>query len=458
MKRYPIHQHGKPVTRRDFLAAGLIQAAGLMMAPSLYEMFLSSKTAAAAGEGPGFAVLDFAGGMAIPRNFMVGGQGGPSDRLPSYFTLGLGTTSGPNIAANTSYGLPMPTTSPFLQGFEQTASAACRAKVRFGSFCHRSIDDTQTNRHSALVLVSQVSSGRNIPTGVGNRPSASGGFTGVPEAVSALRPILLESTASLAAAVTLGGTVDLNASARAAWSKAVRKLVDAQGAKYQDRLGGAEFLERLKASADKNQEQAVATLTLDVRQMPDCQAIFGITPTTAPNDPACIEASIAYAATTRLSGPGCLFRGGYDYHSGGFDDNLSDAELDRNAGRVFGRFVELAHRLSVPVMIQMLTDGGSIFGNTSTGYRPYTDAGDRSLTILGYYDPQGPRAMVRQQVGYYTAGEVSSTRSIIGTDESKVAYGILANYLNVCGRLGEFSRIGGKVISAGETDQLLLFG
>ncbi len=456
-KLQEVKNHGKPITRREFLAAGLIEAAGVMMAPTLFDMFFRSNNAyAAAGDLPGFMVLDLAGGIAFPRNFLVG-KNAPDDRLKSYFTLGLGTTASANIAVNRDYGLPMPSTSPFLAGFLETCSAAARAKVRFGSFCHKSTDDTTTNRHSALVLVSELCKGNQIPLGVGARPSSSGGYSGTPNAVSSLRPLVIESSDSLGAALKIQGPLG-SAPSQQAWAKAVRSLIEAQGARYNNRLGGKEFIERLKESADQNVSVASQSLGLDVRQDAACQAIFGITPATAKNDPAVIRATIAFAAVKRISGPGCLFRGGYDYHVSGFDESVTDLERDKEAGREAGRVFELAHRSGVPVMIQMLTDGGTVFGNTASGYRGFTDSGDRSLTVLGVYDPAGPRPQPRLQVGSYTDGEVASIKSIIGTDESKVAYAVLANYLNVIGRLGEFSRYGANIFSASELDQVLLFG
>src|SRR5262245_25897416 len=94
-----LHDHRRPVTRRELLAQGFLGGLGMVMAPTLLGM-LGPRTAnaqtfvcsvrAGAGLVP-FIVLDLAGGANIAgSNVMVGGPGGQTDFLtaPGYSTLG----------------------------------------------------------------------------------------------------------------------------------------------------------------------------------------------------------------------------------------------------------------------------------------------------------------------------------------------------------------------------------
>ena len=67
------------------------------------------------------------------------------------------------------------------------------------------------------------------------------------------------------------------------------------------------------------------------------------------------------------------------------------------------------------------------------------------MTVMGYYRPDGvPKYRdtnngPRKQVGHYTNGQGADLNTLVGSKPAHAAYTVLANYLNIQGRLGEFA-------------------
>jgi len=109
-----------------------------------------------------------------------------------------------------------------------------------------------------------------------------------------------------------------------------------------------------------------------------------------------------------------------------------------------------------PFFFQLLTDGGC---SASSGGREWnSDAGEKCMTVMGYYSPDGAPAMRSNvQIGAYTDGQGADMSTLVGGQPIKAAYAVFANYLNICGRLGEFERLVPGVFTAAELDSLLVF-
>src|SRR5262245_53646037 len=111
--------HRRPVTRRDFLAQGLIASTAMVLSPSLFGLLRKSDAAFAqtmecvlsggSGKIP-FVCFDLAGGANVAgSNVMVGGPGGQLDFLSDdgYAKLGLPKTMLPSLPGqlNSELGL-----------------------------------------------------------------------------------------------------------------------------------------------------------------------------------------------------------------------------------------------------------------------------------------------------------------------------------------------------------------
>ena len=144
--------HGRPLSRREFLGQGLAAGMGMVTGPTLFSLFANPRSAAAAlspdiealktacgistlgaGKIP-FICFDLAGGANISgSNVLVGQQGGQLDFLSTqgYSKLGLPgdmtpASIDPNTGLsfiNTDFGLAFHSTSAMLQGIAEKAGA-----------------------------------------------------------------------------------------------------------------------------------------------------------------------------------------------------------------------------------------------------------------------------------------------------------------------------------------------
>jgi len=143
-----LENHGRPVSRRDFLARGLITGAATVVAPAFLGALLNPRTAHAlspdinplnkcniqlgAGKVP-FICFDLAGGANIAgSNVLVGQQGGQLDLLTTagYSKLGLPGTMTPGSSTlnvvDTQLGLAFHSDSAFLRGILSMTSPSTR--------------------------------------------------------------------------------------------------------------------------------------------------------------------------------------------------------------------------------------------------------------------------------------------------------------------------------------------
>ena len=132
--------HGRPATRREFLARGLIAGTATVFLPSIATLLareVQAQTGCQLDTGAGmlgagkipFICFDLAGGANIAgSNVLVGQQGGQLDTLTTagYSKLGLPGTMLPNSSTgtfiNTEFGLAFHSDSAFLRGMQSTTS------------------------------------------------------------------------------------------------------------------------------------------------------------------------------------------------------------------------------------------------------------------------------------------------------------------------------------------------
>ena len=141
--------HAKPVTRRDFLSAGLVTGSATVMVPTVASLLaargahadvladLTGIGAAGCGITGGagkipFICFDLSGGANLAdSNSLIGKQGGQLDFLTTagYSKLGLPGNMTPNLAnqVDQQYGLAFHIDSAFLRGMNMRTQAATRA-------------------------------------------------------------------------------------------------------------------------------------------------------------------------------------------------------------------------------------------------------------------------------------------------------------------------------------------
>lgn len=435
--------HAKPVTRRQFIAQGLMEASGFLMMPTVLDMVLRSGSAYAdcpapvAGALP-FMVIDCAGGAGLMHSFVPTNTSG--DMLPSYSRMGLGTGS-PNV--DMSLGAPLNAQSDqgndnstqavnkIRDGFLNTTSAATRANLRITTICNQSNDDTDVNNLSPLQLIALAGlSGQYITTPVGSRNNAAGtgansiGPSGLAGAPSAL-PV--RSVNDVTNAVSIGGALaNLSDTSKSNIAKAARNLSTLQTQKLSSMTFSQQFKELSDCGYAKNVEfTGDITGNVDPTQNAAASAIYANA-----NQG---EATIVYNVLQGNTGPGAIQIGGCDYHN---DGRAATNSKDLEIGQTFGRMIELAAQLNKPLMVAIISDGAVDSDQGSPEFA--SDDGTKGMAVLALFDPTGAPSQIKTQLGGFTDGQSVDRSTPVGSLPAAVPYFITANWLNVQGRVADF--------------------
>lgn len=453
--------HGKPITRRDFLSSGILGYSAMLALPDLLGLTLRKVRADLVDAGVlrathiPFMAFDMAGGAALPGSFLVGKQGGPMEYLQSYDRLGWNPKE--TGALNTEFGLPMSAkASTMLAGILATASVNARAKLRFVSLCHFAQDDTSNNKLNASTLILKATvPGQYISNGLGTKNSVSGGNSDAILNDLALKPGFVQNIDDVLGAAKFGGDAyKLLADAQMkALADGGVKLSAMQSNMLAGESGGPTLQELSKVAYAKNKEFVAGIQGLDPRRDAQAAAVYAINQNTLGNDPQVVSAAIAMNVLKGHCGPGVWTLGGCDYHDG---TQTSGDALDRRMGEQIGRAVELAHQMQKPFFFQLLTDGGC---ESQKGSRKWTsDSGDKCMTVLGYYNPKEAPKTIKLQAGHFTDGQSAERNTLIGSNPANVAYAVLANYLQVIGKIDKFHEFApGVFTKEGELKSILLF-
>ncbi|MDH5328137.1 MAG: general secretion pathway protein GspF [Gammaproteobacteria bacterium] len=185
--------HKRPVSRRDFLRAGLITSSAAVMVPSLMTLtmrkawgvttdpFLDCGITAGAGgrKGIPFMCFDLGGGANMTgSNVLVGGPAGQEDFLSvaGYNKLGLPSDQVPSIVGvNRELGLGFHPDSAFLKGIISKTTPECRANVNGAIIPNRSDNDTANNPHNPMYGIARAGADGGLATLIGTQNSDSGG-------------------------------------------------------------------------------------------------------------------------------------------------------------------------------------------------------------------------------------------------------------------------------------------
>jgi hypothetical protein len=454
--------HKPPVSRRDFLRYGLLPFAGHILAPNFLTQVLLQNTARAQGlaacggaGGSGylpFLVIDLAGGAGLPGNFLVGKSGGPKDLIRNYETLGWDPRASGSL--DESFGLPMAANnvSQILMGIKNSASPQTLAKFRMGSLCSFSQDDTSVNRTSALTLVSRAGlKGRFLENATGSVNSLSGGNSSDPLKDTALKPVFIKDALDVQNSISHGPAFNtMPDSELQRLTRSVYEMSSEQMRKFENLPEHQKLSQIAECGYKPTLDYGKIIQGLNPMENQNASQVYRLRGQTSEQN--AVFAAIVYNVLQGNTGPGAITMGGYDYHDKGqpFTD-----QKDLEAGQQIGQALELAARLNKPLFIQLITDGGV---SSLPGTRTWTsDSNVRSMTVIGYFNPNGAPEQRQLQVGEYTDGGTVNQNTIIGDEPAKVANAVLANYLSASGKLGEFDKVAQTPIRASDLESVLIF-
>src|SRR5580693_260885 len=192
--------HKRPVTRRDFVAAGMLTGPSMVIGPAWLGALLKANRAGAAlspdiqamlgpsqcavptaSGGIPFIVFDLAGGAnLVGSEVIVGTQGGQRNFLTTagYEKLGVPGNMVPSSSANVdpSLGLLWQADGAIKRGILSVATTPATAAGTSGAvICAQSQNDTQSNPLNPMYGIAMAGAQGLLLTLIGNQSSTSGG-------------------------------------------------------------------------------------------------------------------------------------------------------------------------------------------------------------------------------------------------------------------------------------------
>ena len=488
--------HPRPVTRRDFLATGLLSGAGIVIAPTLLSV-LTSRPANAlsqdllndiqtygcsigsvggAGKIP-FIAFDLAGGAnMVGSNVLVGQQGGqldflntagynkqglPGDMLPSQTdpVTGLSFTA-------TELGLAFHRDSAFFRGIMNRVSLTTAANINGAVIPARSDNDTGNNPHNPMYGIAKAGAEGELLTLIGSENSESGGNSMAPVMMidPEIRPTKIDRTSDATGLVDTGELVNiLNQNDAVAVMESLYRLSDQKMGLVDPKLGGA------ADDAVRNMIRCGYIKTADIAEKfgdpasinpsldPDIVGPAGIFTQAEFDNENQFEktAAVMKLVINGFSGAGTIEMGGYDYHG----DGRASAEIkDFRAGNCMGACLEYAARRGVPLMMYVMSDGSldsdnATVDNSIDGRGKFDWDSDNSSTAASFflvYNPNGrpvlnntgAGAAAHQQLGWFRAdGSVETASSPAANNVNLLVETVILNYMALHGEQGNFGTV-----------------
>ena len=470
--------HPRPVTRRDFLAAGMLGAQGMVIGSAFLGSLLRAQAARAGGldadiqallgtgqcnipSGSGslpFIVFDLAGGAnLVGSEALVGVQGGQANFLSTagYGKLGVPGNMVPTSSTfiSSALGLLWHSDGAILRGILTKASAATQAGTNGAVIPAMSQNDTQSNTTNPIYGIAEAGAKGTVVNLVGTNSSVSGGnsaalmYTIQPS----LQPTTIQRPADAIALAPVppgGGAPDplaiaeLESETRISTGTAAYQGPSSTGSEFTGALtspsgstpgvqlipGGGSADAALKNQVRCSYVQAANTANifaagpagLDPTQDP--LIVGGTTPiftaTDFQNQDVQMTASVMKLVIDGYAGAGTISMGGYDYHDG---TRATGETRNFTAGQMIGAVLEYASRKGTPVMIQIMSDGSlssnSMVDTSTAGRNKLGWQGDNSsvaATMFLVFSPKG-RPVLRNGVAGQQIGYFSSDGSVVSS-------------------------------------------
>ncbi len=501
-RRGPLHpdeplrhpDHPVPVTRRQFIAQGLMSGLGTVVAPGVFSLFAHPRAAEAAlspdlealkqscgiaVQGAGripFICIDLAGGAnMVGSNVLVGGREGQLDFLSAagYARLGLPgdmVPDAPNPGSVSNnwiddrLGLRFHSDSAFLRGIVDRIGAGTAAAINGAVIPARSENDTGNNPHNPMYGIHRAGADGELLTLVGSRSSESGGNSMAPASmvdVSA-RPTKIDRTSDVTGLVDTGKLVGLlDQEDAVAVMESIQRLSDRKLERVSTGVTRDEVIKDLvrcnyvKAAdlTDRYGDPSALNPELD----PDIVGAAGIFSREEFDGDAEFRktAAVMKLVVNGFAGAGTITMGGYDYHGQG----RATGELrDFRAGRCMGACLEYAARRGVPLMLYVFSDG-SLSANGQVDSSPegrgkFMWTSDNQQTAASFflvYDPRGRAQLYtgdgrpaeqHRQIGWFRPdGSVETTSTPASNNVNLLVETVVLNYLALHGEQGRFASL-----------------
>jgi hypothetical protein len=496
--------HPRPVTRRDFLAAGLLSSQAMVMAPAWLVALLKSRRAGASLDadiqamlGPGqcnvptaaggvpFICFDLAGGAnLVGSEVIVGTQGGQTNFLSTagYEKLGVPGNMVPSSSANIdpSLGLLWQADGAIKRGILSVATTPATAAGTSGAvICAQSQNDTQANPLNPMYGIATAGAQGLLLTLIGNQSSVSGGNSmAVPALISpSLQPTTISQPSDATGLVSTGGaSADPtsiaviesqtrisggNAPYVAGTESSIAGALSAPNGStpgvelYTDPTADTQLKNQVRCAYAKSAYTADAFGSPGALDPTQDQLIVGgsspiFTASQFSDSDVAATATVMKLVIDGYAGAGTIALSGFDYHDG---TRATGETRNFQAGQMIGAVLEYAQRKGKPVMIYVISDGSlssnMMVDSSAAGRGKLGWQGDNSTvasTFFLVYSPSGRPQLLNgaagQQIGYFSSdGSVVSTSSPAANSVPQIAYLAILNYMGLLGTVSQFSTL-----------------
>lgn len=455
--------HAKPVTRRDFLAAGLLPFAANMLVPNWLSLILGNQAYGQTADCPipdsliPFVTVNLSGGAAMASNFVP--MNAARQPLSTYNKLGLGDNQVPierefgNVPfAGLSNGALI---SKFLVGLRAQANAATLANTAFLAIPCDSQNDTNANKFDISGAVTKAGLvGTNLPN-LG-RNNTRTGINQAAALVAPPAPLVVNSYNALLTSIGYSASLGtaLNANQKNSLAKLMSNLNGEQNRKLAS-LPGAEGIKKILDCAGIKNVDVVqkGSGIVDPRQNAGYAQVWGVNNNTAANNRELIFGSMVYNTLLGQAGVSNLEIGGYDYHN---NTRTTGDNKDQEAGVVIGRILQSASVLQRPVFIYVVSDG-SVFSPESQDRNAVWqgDRGSNGVAYVLYYNPKGRPATSDFQIGQFNNNQAADTSFITGGNPELAAAAVFANWCKANNRMDLFERVAGRILDSAQLGQVV---
>ncbi len=450
--------HEKPVTRRDFLASGLIGFSGSMVLPSMLTILARSGNVEAqealcsvvTGSGlcP-FVSIKLSGGMAMSANFLPLDQGG--QLLQSYSKMGMGSGATLPVAYEFANRAVFYANSSLLTGI-RTAGVLTLANSNFVGACVRSQDDNSGNKFdiTGLVVSAGLVGGLLPNLGRSNTPTGAGqvfAYTPPPA------PLIVGRYEDVSGSLGVSGSLSsLNAPQKSALFNSVKSLSETQSLAIQNMTGGT-LLARLLGCANSSNVNLISnTASLNIDPLGNTQfaQIWNINQNSNKGSQDFVFATMVFNAMNGNASTVNLDLGGFDYHNG---TRTSGDAKDLEAGILIARVLQSAALLGKKVFMAVTSDGSVSSADSQIAGSPWTsDRGSAGSTYMISYDPAGAHAIKSNQLGFFNNGQAADETFITGGSAELTAAAMFANYAAFNNKLNLFETWLPRIFTTAELD------
>lgn len=451
-----------PLTRREFLGAGLIQFGGFLTLSPLLGGLLGSRRAQAAmicdavksSDLPALITLNLAGGAGLSANWMPLDQG--LQPLASYSKMGWGV--GPTMTREFANQAPFFNGSPFLTALRTaTSDPMVRLNTHFVGIAVRSQDDTSSNHFDITGLTKTAGLSGSLLANLGTANTITGNNT-QPAFITPPAPLVVSSYNDVVGALSISGSLSKIASRAPAMFATINKLNSLQAQKHLAKNYGQQLEQLMVCRSDDNTKLVTNSNGSATDPLTDTNiaTTWGLQGNTSKSSRDYIFATLVYNALAGNAGSANLTIGGYDYHNG--TRATGDAK-DAEAGTVVGRILTSAARLNRKVFVLVTSDGSVTSSESDLAGSPWaSDGGLRGSTYMIAFDPTAATQTKSYQLGHYTNSQAADDKTIVGTSPERAAAAMFANYLSFAKKIDLFEKILPRVFSTTELESVRIFG